>query len=43
MLVQLDRMKKEYDGFSLETEYGDSRESGDRIDRGEWSGKEYDI
>ena len=29
--------------FCTGTEYADSRESGDRIDRGEWSGKEYDI
>ena len=43
MLVQLDRVMKEIWQFCTGTEYGDSRESGDRADRGERSGKEYDI
>ena len=43
MLVQLDRMKKEYDGFSLELNMEIPENQMTRIDWGEWSGKEYDI
>ena len=39
MLVQLDRMKKEYDGFFTGTEYGDSRESDHWADWGKRSWK----
>ena len=43
MLVQLDRMKKEYDGFSLELNMEIPENQVTGLIGGEWSGKEYDI